>query len=333
MMRRLVLLFAALVMLYAPAPACAQYSGALGLSGLPGMSSFFAGNGIPSGSVIPRQEGFYLTAGLRKYVNSFTSKQFPSPPWSELRSDPESRLEFPWEQTFGVVKLGSIYKGIQVNFEGAATLFTYSGLKEQDSDWFDPNNTNQKIVFSEANDFPRCWTFDTSIGYRMPSFSSVQWLVGYRAQKFGFTNTDGFQTSLWEQYNWGAMPGEGTQFTQYYKIYYFGGAVYSQLPYSLFAKVSGDVGTVTANNVDYHVRRTPAPRFDYQATRGICWHLDIALEFRLKDFAKLGLVGDFMSITSNGGHHLTDPVTDESWDGAKVWSEQKYIELNGTLIF
>ncbi len=321
MAHRLSLLVVLLTILWIPFVVHAQYSGSSGLSGLPSVSPLFG------------QEGNYLTLGLRKYINSFTSKQFPSLPGSELRSDPESRLEFPWEQTFGVVKLGSIYRGIQVNFEGAATLFTYSGLKEQDSDWLDPNDPNQKIVFSEASDFPRCWTIDTSIGYLIPAFPSIQWLLGYRAQKFGFTNTDGFQTSLWEQYNWGAMPGEGTQFTQYYKVYYFGGAVYSQLPYNLFVKVSGDVGTVIANNVDYHVRRTPAPRFDYESTRGISWHLDLALEFHLRDFAKLGLVGDIMSITTNGGHHLTNPITNLSWDGARVWSEQKFIELNASLIF
>jgi hypothetical protein len=41
-------------------------------------------------------------------------------------------------------------------------------------------------------------------------------------------------------------------------------------------------------------------------------------------------VGDFMSITTKGGHHC---VTDESWDGARVWSEQKYFEVNASLIF
>ena len=92
-------------------------------------------------------------------------------------------------------------------------------------------------------------------------------------------------------------------------------------------RVSGDVGYVTANNVDYHARRTPAPRVDYQTTRGTCWHLNVATEYRLKDFVSLALVGDFMSITTNGGHRLTQPGTDLSWDGAKVWSEQKYIEV------
>jgi hypothetical protein len=336
MKRRLVLFFAALTMVCAPAMVSAQYSEASGSSGLPGMSSLFGqSNGQTSmlfSSVISHQEGNYVTVGLRKYINSFTSRQFPDEPWVHHHiNDPLSRLEYPWEQTFGVVKLGSIYRGIQINFEGAATLFTDSGLKEQDSDWEDPNNPGQKTTFSEANDFPRCWTFDASIGYSIPAFPSIQWLLGYRAQQFRFTMMDGEQRSIWSDHT-DFLHGEGSHFSQYYKIYYFGGAIFSQLPYSMFAKLSGDVGSVIANNVDYHLRRNP-PHFSYNATRGICWHLDIAIEFRFTDFAKLGLVGDFMSITSNGGHRLTYDVIDQSWDGAKVWSEQKYIELNGTLIF
>ncbi len=337
MTRRFSLFIMFLAILWAPAVVSAQYSGALGLSGLPSMSSSFGqGNdrtSMPIASVIPSQAGTYLTLGLRKYISSFTSKQYPDVPGGDVASDPISRLEWPWEQIFGVVKLSSSYRGIQVNFEGAATLFTYSGLKSQDSDWLDPNNPGQKIVFSEANDFPRGWTFDTSIGYTIPAFSSIHWLLGYRAQQFRFTATDGMQSSLWEQFNGWLLPGAGTEFSQYYKIYYFGGALGSWLPYNLFVRVIGDVGYVTADNVDYHARRTPAPRVDYQATRGTCWHLNLSTEYRFKDFGSLALAGDFMSITTNGVHRLTAPGTDLSWDGARVWSEQKYIEVNASLIF
>jgi hypothetical protein len=333
MMPRLVLLFATLAMACAPAMACAQYSGALGLSGLPNMSSFFGGNGIPSGSVISRQEGFNFTLGLRKYINSFTSRQFPDAPWSDNKNDPLSRLEYPWEQTFGVVKLGTIYRGIQVNFEGAATLFTDSGLKEQDSDWEDPHTIGQKTKFSEANDFPRCWTFDANIGYAIPALPAIQWLLGYRIQQFRFNMMDGVQYSLIDPPHIDYLHGEGSAFSQHYKISYLGAAIYSSLPYNLFARLSGDVGNVIANNVDNHIRRDEGKMYSYNSTRGICWHVDLALEYRVKEFASIGLVGDFMSITTRGGHRRVDPGVDESWDGAVVWSEQKYIEVNGTLIF
>jgi hypothetical protein len=132
-----VLLFVALAMVYIPSMVCAQYSGALGLSGLPNTSSVFGGNGIPSDSGIPRQEGFYVTAGLRKYINSFTSKEFPSDPRNSDRFDPESRLEFPWQQTLGVIKLGGYYYGVEVNFEGASTLFVSAEPMIQDGETID----------------------------------------------------------------------------------------------------------------------------------------------------------------------------------------------------
>ena len=334
---RLAVFVSVLSILLFPAPVPAQYFDSPGPYVSPGMSSVFGPGSdqtaalVPSG--IPSRQAPYLTVGLRKYINSFTSKQFPDSPSSDNKNDPLSRLEFPWEQTFGVIKLGGYYNGIQVNFEGASTLFTYSGLKEQDSDWFDWNNPGQKIVFSEAQDFPRCWTFDTSVGYTMPCFPIVQWVLGYRAQQFRFTNTDGMQHSIWPEYDWGVLPGEGTNFSQFYKIPYFGGALYSQLPYNFVLRLGGDVGMVTGNSVDYHVRRIPAPRLDYETTSGICWHLNLAVEYRLRTFASASMAGDLISISTRGGHRLTQPGTDQSWDGSRVWSEQKFVEINVSIFY
>lgn len=287
---------------------------------------------IPIVSIVPNQQGTYLALGLRKYINSFTSRQFPDAPWSDNKNDPLSRLEYPWEQTFGVVKLGGNYYGIQVNFEGAATLFTASGLKEQDSDWEWPNVIGQKTKFSEANNFPRCWTFDANVGYAIPALPRIQWLLGYRIQQFRFNMMDGVQYSLTHPYV-DYLHGEGSSFSQFYNISYIGAAIYSSLPCNISARLSGDVGNVIANNVDNHIRRDEGKLFSYNSTRGTCWHIDLALEYRVKEFASIGLVGDLMSITSRGGHRRVTPDLDESWNGAVVWSEQKYIELNASLFF
>lgn len=326
MMRRSVLLFAALVMLYAPEPACAQYSGALGLSGLPGAS-----NGIRTDSVMPRQDGFYFTLGLRKYINSFTSKEFPSDPRTSNRFDPESRLEFPWQQTLGVIKLGGNYYGIEVNFEGASTLFVSSEPMIQDSDWLDPRNPGQKTKFGEGNNFPNCWTADASLGYTIPAFSPIKLLLGYRVQQWRFTWMDGVEHSLTDPVDY--MKGEVIQFSQYYNISYFGGAIYFGLPYNLSGRLIGDVGAAIGKNVDNHLHRDNGQRMAYMSTRGISWHVNLAVEVALKDSIKLGVVGDFMNINTNGGHNLVYPGSNTSWDGARVWSEQKYVEVNGTLIF
>ena len=295
----------------------------------------------PLASFQPDREGSYITLGLRKYINSFTSYQFPDSPGGDIGTDPISRLEWPWEQTFGVIKLGHNYPGVQVNFEGAATLFKDSGLLAQDSDWTDAAQPSQKTIFSDALATPRNWTIDTSVGFFAPFLPSIQWLLGYRAQQFRFTYTDMLQRELGRQPIYDS--GEVIQFNQSYKIYYGGGALCAQFEpgrwlgtlaaYNFFLRLQGDVGYVTANNLDFHVLREPGPRFTYEYTTGICWHLNLAAEYRLKKFFTLGLAGDFMSIRTRGSHSWTEPRTALSWDGAKVWSEQKYVEANATLNF
>ncbi len=344
MIVRLVLLFAAVTMLCAPAMVCAQYSGTTGASGFPGVSSFFDNRVTLSGLSSPNQDGFYLTIGLRKYINSFTSYQFPDhyfPDQTYTGNDPISRLEWPWEQTFGVAKMGSNYRGLQVNFEYAATLFTYSGLLAQDSDWEIPHS-NQKTTFSDASVTPRCYTVDASVGFGLPIVRTIQWLLGYRAQQFRFTDKDSL-----ERYLSGKPPSfdpnENIEFCQYYYIYYAGGALASKFDlgtaieslsgYNFLVRLQGDIGSANAKNIDYHVVRVPGPRYTYESTNGICRHLNLAVDCLMKQYLTLGLAGDFMRITTYGSHSWTEPGIARSWDGAKVWSEQKYLELTGTLIF
>jgi hypothetical protein len=111
-------------------------------------------------------------------------------PRGEVGTDPISRLEWPWEQTFGVIKLGHNYPGVQINFEGAATLFKDSGLLAQDSDWTDAAQPSQETIFSDALATPRNWTIEPSVSFFDPFLPSIQWLIGYRAQQFRFTYTD-----------------------------------------------------------------------------------------------------------------------------------------------
>lgn len=318
------------------APVSAQNFGALGPTGtLSALRSIGQGSDQSSPSfisVIPGRQETYVTLGLRKYINSFTSKQFPSEPWAADSFDPRSRLEFPWQQTFGVIKLGVNYYGIQASLEGAATLFVSTEPMIQDSDWTDPTNPGQKTIFSVGNNFPRCWTGDASIGYSIPGFPLVQWSLGYRIQRFHFTWMDGEERRLGDPHI-DYLHGEVIQFSQSYDIGYVGGAICSALPYNLVARLGGDVGSVMGKNVDNHILRDESLRFAYMSTRGICWHANLALELRIKQFARIGVVGDFLNINSYGGHHLVYPGVDESWDGARVWSEQKFVEVNASLIF
>lgn len=62
---------------------------------------------------------FSMYLGVRRYINSFTSYQFPDPQQPGL--DPLSRLEWPWEQTFGTVELAVRKRYVRVKLDGAAT--------------------------------------------------------------------------------------------------------------------------------------------------------------------------------------------------------------------
>lgn len=308
----------------------AQYSGIFGLSGMPNEWPFLEQGGVQAQA--PAQRPTYLSLGWRKYLNSFTSYQFPDAPGGESGTDPISRLEWPWDQSFGVIKFGSNSYGIQVTFEGAFSILYDSTLKAQDSDWEDANNPSQKTTFSDGLAMPRSWTFDTGIGYTVPSIPYVQWLLGYRAQQFRFTYTDVTQGDLFGNPS-RFYPGESIHFSQYYKIWYLGAALYPQLPYNFLGKLTADVGTVKANNVDFHVNRVPGPRFTFETTNGICWHANLTLQYWYQGLASIGVAGDLMSITTNGGHRWTEPGLDMSWDGARVWSEQKYFEVNASILF
>lgn len=294
----------------------------------------------------------YISLGLRKYINSFTSYEFLDP--DNTFVDPASRLEWPWEQTYGVIKAGFLYHGLQVNLEGASTLLTYSGLMAQDSDWTDASRPNQKTIFSEGEARPRGWTIDASVGYDLPVLARVRWILGYRAQQFRFTYTDVYQKELYRPDRNGLDEGEGIQFTQDYRHYYGGavtgvqidmGSVSSYMTGTgLSVRLLGDVGYVTANNMDYHVNRLPAPRYTSEITNGISWRLNLATDLRVNSRFTVGLAGEFMRIRTEGSHRMTSPAgldedgiyrqsVDESWQGARVWSEQKFIELNALMNF
>lgn len=294
----------------------------------------------------------YISLGLRKYINSFTSYEFLDP--DNTFVDPLSRLEWPWEQTYGVVKTGLKYNRLQVNLEGASTLLAYSGLMAQDSDWTNTTLPNQKTVFSEAEAHPRGWTIDASIGFDLPILNSVRWILGYRAQQFRFTYTDMYQKELYRPDRNGPDPGEIIQFTQDYKHYYGGAVIGSGFdPGNLVSSLSGtlltvrllgDVGYVTANNIDFHVLRIPSPRYTYETTQGISWRVNLATDLRITDRFTIGVAGEFMRIRTGGSHTLTQPAgfdeegvyqnaTDQTWQGARVWSDQKFIEINASMNF
>jgi len=297
----------------------------------------------------PNVNSFSIALGVRRYINSFTSYQFPDPDMPQ--SDPLSRLEWPWEQTVGVVKLGYALSGLELKFDAAATLFLPSFLKAQDSDWEDPNNPSQKTTFSEGKAKPRMWTFDGCVAFNMPSVPIVKAVLGYRAQQFSFTYADVLQGSIWDEDTQtyrpvtvlDFLPGPSIEFTEYYKHWYGGGILSTSLDLGFVAqglasrqlmlKFQADYAYVKANNLDFHILRTPGPRFTAETTTGASWHLNLTTELRCGRMLAFSIEGDFMRICTKGSHHLTEPGQDRSWDGAKAWSEQKYVAASAILVF
>ncbi|MGD9819165.1 MAG: hypothetical protein AB7V04_10765 [Desulfomonilaceae bacterium] len=297
-------------------------------------------------------ENYYFSLGLRKYINSFTSFEFLDPDHTFV--DPASRLEWPWEQMYGVVKTGLNNRGLQVNLEFASTALTPSGLKAQDSDWDNISLPNQKTIFSEAEAKPRGWTFDASLGFDLPVIDAVRWIIGYRAQQFRFTYTDMSEKLFFKPQQNGFSDGEVIQFTQDYKYYYAGAVIgtwldMTKISYyfsgtSIGLRLLGDIGYVTANNLDFHVLRLPAPRYTFEATEGLSWRLNLALDGRVTDWIKAGVAGEFMRIRTGGSHRWKHPAgldedgvyqnaVDQTWKGARVWSDQKFIEIYASMSF
>ncbi len=302
--------------------------------------------------------GFRAALGVRQYLNSFTSYQFPSP---GTPLNPLSRLEWPWEQLYGVLKLGWGYRTYDLNFEGSTTLSALSRLRSQDSDWENDENPRQKTTFSSGQAKPRGWTFDVSTTVPLPGFYRLKGIAGYRAQQFNFTATGGAQWSIWDDEEgfvprYGVdLPGPGIEFSQAYKHWYGGGVAAGEfdlssfsryLPSSMLVRVQGDFGIVTGNNHDQHLRRTdflgrPQDRHTYETTSGHSWHLNLMTEFRVSDRLRLDIEADFMTVRTKGSHHWTawsDAFndifnTDLSWNGAQAWSEQKYLAVTGKCFF
>ena len=103
--------------------------------------------------------------------------------------------------------------------------------------------------------------------------------------------------------------------------------------HEVLARFQADYGFVKADNEDYHILRTPGPRYTTESSRGSSWHLNLGVEFRASNRLGFTLEGDFMRIYTKGRHVLSEPGYTEAWDGARVWSEQKYVSFSCCLTF
>jgi len=279
--------------------------------------------------------------GLKKFINSFTSYQFPNP--FPPQQDPLSRLEFPIDQWF--MGLATSYAASSFLLAGECWLNVTreSAFKMLDSDWTDEAQPSQKTVFSESQcRLDKGLLFDAKIA---PAISAdPSWffrpVAGWRYQYFRFTTHDGYQWDLdGDQME---LPGDGIVFEQTFNHLYVGGLFNFSVAAARFIsstalvkfEIQLDYAEVSARNEDLHLLRA-GHRVTVERTRGHCWHA--SLSARLISGSNLGarIEADFKRVLTRGGHQLTNPLfnLDFSFDGAKVWSDQASIAAVGEYRF
>lgn len=290
-----------------------------------------------------------LMVGLRKYFNSFTSWQLPS---KEGPQDPLSRLEYPWDQTFLAIGASASYYNLEAKLEWSGTLGVLSNPKAQDSDWLDPYNQDQKTTFSEGQAKPQCWIMDLSLNGQIPGISFLSAVAGYRLSQFKFTNTDGYQYNIFNErtrsYEFSSipLPGAFIEFSQYYKQLYGGAILNSSMDLGAISRgfrlppvllrLQADASYVTGDSHDEHLLRYA---FGIIRSTGVGWHVNLTAGFNTGRF-RFDLEGDIRGIQTRGqiqniqeDDEVAGLIHDFYVDGAKAWSEQKYLGINGTIFF
>lgn len=285
--------------------------------------------------------GVYYSLGLKKFLNSFTSYQFPNP--FPPNQDPLSRLEFPIDQWFLGGSANQVTSIFSLSGNYWVNVNRESALKMQDSDWTDDAMTSQKTIFSESKcrlNKALLAEAQVSAAISHETASIFRPVVGWRYQYFFFTTHDGYQSEL------GGvavdLPGDGIEFTQIFNHYYVGamanttvdlGAFISSLP-RIRIEAQADYGMVVAKNQDLHLLRD-GERYTIERTRGHCWHVYLCAALLSARNATARIEADFKRVLTNGGHQLTNSAfaLDFSFDGANVWSDQASVAAVGEVRF
>lgn len=282
---------------------------------------------VASSQEIYPQLGFSSRFGVAKFLNSFTSYQFPNP--FPPQQDPLSRLEFPIDQWFA--GLSSVYVAPSWDLKGQiwTNLNRESSLMMQDSDWDDDAAPNQKTIFSESKcRLNRGVLIDISCSLGiLPHSLLIRPIGGYRYQHFFFTTHDGFQASL--SGDAFELPGDGIDFRQSFHHGYIGGVyrmnldMVSPLLAQMHAEFQVDYALVVAKNEDLHLLRS-GDHVTMDNTRGHCWHISAAWEFLFTSEVRGRVTGDFKRLVTDGDHRLKNSLfaLDFSFGGSKVWSDQ-----------
>jgi hypothetical protein len=277
--------------------------------------------------------------GVRKYINSFTSYQFPNPFFSG--QDPLSRLEFPIDQWFMGLTAKYDTRWWGLTGEIWINLNRESSQKMQDSDWDDETIPSQKTIFSESGcRLDRGTLTDVGLAVHPLSVMNVSCspVMGYRYQQFNFTTHDGEQFMLGDTPM--ALPGDGIEFRQKFNHFYFG-AVFSTAFYpggcnmpKITCDFQGDYALISARNEDLHLLRE-GNRVTAETTRGHCWHFGASLTLSETGPFAAKIQADFKRLITYGNHELSNDMFSFrfSFDGSRVWSDQIALTALGVVQF
>jgi hypothetical protein len=316
------------------------------LVGVENSESFFQDIHLPFGPYwamndTERPHGHYWTIGIKKYINSFTSYQFPNP--FAPGQDPLSRLEFPIDQWFMGIRANYYARWWSLQCQGWMNVSREGSLKMQDSDWDDETVPGQKTIFSESQcRLNRGVLFDVRLTTATPleQFINVRPVFGYRSESFLFTTHDGSQTVLGGAAS--DLLGDGIEFTQSFSHYYLGGIFRCHVTFpGAYVYISdfdlsfqADYALVSARNEDLHLLRT-GERITKEKTIGHCWHTCLRVAWRAEDMIWVGFEGDFKRLLTDGSHNLTNALfnIDFSFRGSRVWSDQATISAFAEIKF
>ncbi|MFH1118100.1 MAG: omptin family outer membrane protease [Pseudomonadota bacterium] len=278
---------------------------------------------------------------MKKYVNSFTSYQFPNP--FDPGQDPLSRLEFPIDQWFAGVQSCYFAPDWYLVSQFWTNVNRESRFPMQDSDWDDETQPFQKTIFSASrNRLNRSYLVDIGLAVALPVVRPVNLrpVFGCRYQYFDFTTHDGEQMTLAGDV--ADLPGDGIDFRQTFHHWYLGACLNTAVDLVRFTgtsmpvlvDVQFDYAIVNAKNEDLHLLRM-GDRVTEENTRGHCWHLAVGLSVLVSNTLTARIEGDFKRLMTDGAHRLTNPVfdLDFSFEGSHVWSDQASVSAVGELSF
>jgi hypothetical protein len=167
-------------------------------------------------------QGFWMGLGVRKYVDGFTSFQFPGRDFAIANSPGKARFEWPLDQWFGVIRLGYDRGPVGVVVDYMATCGSGSGTKAQQTYWDVDDGT--VALFGRGRVAPRANVFDLGFTYALPipaksceepSFGLAA-IVGFRQQTYRYTLKDSNDNIPGSTIN---NRGDDVEFGQYYTHY------------------------------------------------------------------------------------------------------------------